>query len=113
MAVIFPFEPKHYADTTLPVEFVGHPFVAEDYAASLQESKRIARSRLHLPSAIIWAASAAALGETTEARAAIEDSLAQRPKLRADSVVPGMLRFARAEDRERLLTLLRKAGLPA
>ena len=28
MAVIFPFEPACYADTTLPVEFVGHPFVA-------------------------------------------------------------------------------------
>ncbi len=28
MAVIFPFEVKCYADTTLPVEFVGHPFVA-------------------------------------------------------------------------------------
>lgn len=33
MAVIFPFEPKCYADTSLPVEFVGHPFVAADYAA--------------------------------------------------------------------------------
>jgi lipid-A-disaccharide synthase len=31
MAVIFPFEPKHYADTSLPMEFVGHPFVAPDY----------------------------------------------------------------------------------
>ena len=31
MAVIFPFEPKCYADTSLPVEFVGHPFVALDY----------------------------------------------------------------------------------
>lgn len=31
MAVIFPFEPKCYADTTLPVEFVGHPFVAAGY----------------------------------------------------------------------------------
>jgi lipid-A-disaccharide synthase len=31
MAVIFPFEIKSYADTPLPVEFVGHPFVAEDY----------------------------------------------------------------------------------
>ena len=30
MAVIFPFEVKCYADTTLPVEFVGHPFVAPD-----------------------------------------------------------------------------------
>ncbi len=33
MAVIFPFEVKSYADTTLPVEFVGHPFVAEDYVS--------------------------------------------------------------------------------
>jgi lipid-A-disaccharide synthase len=31
MAVIFPFEVKSYADTALPVEFVGHPFVADDY----------------------------------------------------------------------------------
>lgn len=33
MATIFPFEPKCYADTTLDVEFVGHPFVAPDYSA--------------------------------------------------------------------------------
>lgn len=33
LAAIFPFEPNVYADTTLPVEFVGHPFVAPDYAA--------------------------------------------------------------------------------
>ncbi len=33
MAVIFPFEVKCYADTTLPVEFVGHPFVAAGHAA--------------------------------------------------------------------------------
>jgi lipid-A-disaccharide synthase len=31
MAVIFPFEPACYADTTLPVEFVGHPFVADGH----------------------------------------------------------------------------------
>jgi hypothetical protein len=86
--------------------------MAADYSAALQESKRIARSRLHLPSSIIWAASAAALGKTDEAQAAVEDCLTQRPELRADSVVPGMVRFARDEDHERLLTLLRKAGLP-
>lgn len=33
LAAIFPFEPACYADTRLPVEFVGHPFVAADYAA--------------------------------------------------------------------------------
>ncbi|HET7537420.1 MAG TPA: lipid-A-disaccharide synthase [Candidatus Didemnitutus sp.] len=32
LAVIFPFEPACYADTKLPVEFVGHPFLADDYA---------------------------------------------------------------------------------
>jgi lipid-A-disaccharide synthase len=31
LAVIFPFEPDSYSDTDLPVEFVGHPFVAPDY----------------------------------------------------------------------------------
>ena len=31
MAVIFPFEPACYADTSLPIEFVGHPFVAPGY----------------------------------------------------------------------------------
>ena len=32
LAVIFPFELKSYADTDLPVEFVGHPYGAADYA---------------------------------------------------------------------------------
>lgn len=32
LAAIFPFEPACYADTTLPAEFVGHPFLAPDYA---------------------------------------------------------------------------------
>ena len=32
MAVIFPFELKSYADTDLPVEFVGHPYVSAEYA---------------------------------------------------------------------------------
>ena len=31
MAVIFPFEPACYADTSLSVEFVGHPFVSSSY----------------------------------------------------------------------------------
>jgi lipid-A-disaccharide synthase len=31
MAVIFPFEVDSYADTELPVEFVGHPFLSPDY----------------------------------------------------------------------------------
>ena len=31
LAVIFPFEVACYADTPLPVEFVGHPFVGREY----------------------------------------------------------------------------------
>lgn len=31
LAAIFPFEVETYADTNLPVTFVGHPFVAADY----------------------------------------------------------------------------------
>ncbi|MDB6095248.1 MAG: lipid-A-disaccharide synthase [Verrucomicrobia bacterium] len=36
MAVIFPFEVACYADTTLAVEFVGHPFVASDHRAPVR-----------------------------------------------------------------------------
>ncbi|MES2695421.1 MAG: lipid-A-disaccharide synthase [Verrucomicrobiota bacterium] len=36
MATIFPFEPKCYADTTLPVEFVGHPFVEAEHVAPVR-----------------------------------------------------------------------------
>ncbi|HUJ43846.1 MAG TPA: lipid-A-disaccharide synthase [Opitutaceae bacterium] len=36
MAVIFPFEVTSYADTALPVEFVGHPFVAADHESPVR-----------------------------------------------------------------------------
>jgi lipid-A-disaccharide synthase len=36
LAVIFPFELKSYADTSLPVEFVGHPFTTEEYMAPVR-----------------------------------------------------------------------------
>jgi tetratricopeptide (TPR) repeat protein len=88
-------------------------FIATNYDRALQESKRVALSRPHLHSAIIWAAAAAALGKEDEARRAVEHCLAQRPHLRVGSVVPGfVLRFALDEDYERLLAALRKAGLP-
>jgi TolB-like protein/Tfp pilus assembly protein PilF len=98
---------RHYAIAT------AH-FVAGEYETSLQQSKSIAQSRPLLMSGIIWAASAAALGNAEEARAAVEYCLAERPDLRVGSVAPNfMLRFARDEDHERLLALLRKARLPA
>lgn len=36
LAAIFPFEREVYADTALPVEFVGHPFLAADYVAPVR-----------------------------------------------------------------------------
>jgi lipid-A-disaccharide synthase len=36
LAVIFPFEVDCYAQTSLPVTFVGHPFVAPDYSPLLR-----------------------------------------------------------------------------
>lgn len=36
LATIFPFEVACYADTSLPVEFVGHPFLAADQVAPVR-----------------------------------------------------------------------------
>ncbi len=36
LACIFPFEVGCYADTELPVDFVGHPFLAPDYRAPVR-----------------------------------------------------------------------------
>ena len=91
---------------------VAH-FVGGDYVACLRDSKRLCLSRPFLASGIMWAAAAAGLGDAKEARAAVDYCLTERPQLRVGSVVPTfMLRFAREKDHERLLTLLRKAGLP-
>jgi TolB-like protein len=91
---------------------VAH-FVAGDYAACLRDSKRLSRSRSFLASGIMWAAAGAGLGDAREARAAVDYCLAERPDLRVGNAAPTfMLRFARDEDHERLVGLLRKAGLP-
>jgi TolB-like protein len=88
-------------------------FVAGDYAACLRDSKRLSRSRPFLASGITWAAAAAGLGDAKEARAAADYCLGERPHLRVGRIAPDfMLRFARDEDHERLMALLRKAGLP-
>jgi lipid-A-disaccharide synthase len=40
LAVIFPFEVGCYADTGLEVDFVGHPFMAQDYQAPVRFDPR-------------------------------------------------------------------------
>lgn len=39
LGVIFPFEVDTFADTELPVRFVGHPFLSADHAPSVEYSK--------------------------------------------------------------------------
>jgi tetratricopeptide (TPR) repeat protein len=89
-------------------------FVAGDYEAALKEATTVTRWRPEfLRGPLLWAASAAALGRSDEARAAVERGLAQRRDLRVSNVVPHiLLRLARDADHERLLAMLRKAGLP-
>ena len=38
LAVIFPFETKCYADTSLPTHFVGHPFLENEYVSPVEYS---------------------------------------------------------------------------
>ncbi|MDR2677326.1 MAG: hypothetical protein LBB26_02035 [Puniceicoccales bacterium] len=39
LAVLFPFESKVFADTTLPVTFTGHPFLAPDHKSPIHYEK--------------------------------------------------------------------------
>lgn len=39
LAVIFPFETKCYADTTLNATFVGHPFISQEYTSKVYYEK--------------------------------------------------------------------------
>ena len=87
-------------------------FVAADYTSALEESKRVTRSRPLLAAGVIWAASAAALDRVDEVRTAMEYCLVQRPDMRVSTVIVPLFSPFRDEDRERLLALLRKAGLP-
>ena len=48
LAVIFPFEPEIYADTGVPVEYVGHP-LAERIESSRRLDPATAREALSLP----------------------------------------------------------------
>lgn len=46
MAVIFPFEPAVYAETELPVEFVGHPLIDKLAEVASEIDRETARTRL-------------------------------------------------------------------
>jgi lipid-A-disaccharide synthase len=106
LAVIFPFEESCYADTGLPVRFVGHPFVSEGFVSPLVHapsapvlllpgSRKAAVARIapalldgfaafrkHRPDAV-----ATMIYPSEEIRAQLEALLAERPAL-AEAVEP-------------------------
>ena len=88
-------------------------FVAKNYIDALKEAQLVAVLKPEFPRGpILWAAAAAALNKMDEARRVIDRCRKQWPDLCIGNVMPHfMMEFARKKDRERLLALLRKAGL--
>ena len=100
LAVIFPFETKCYADTSLKTDFVGHPFLAEGYVSPvryspdgdillLAGSREIAVSRIFpvllKTMRLLEGERAVALYPSESIRAILENCLAKFPDL-ADRV---------------------------
>ena len=89
-------------------------FTSGDHEAMLQEARRVHSWRPDfLRGPILMAAALAALERPAEARTAIAAAQALWPKLDLETVVPRFMpRFASDADHNRLLELLRVAGLP-
>lgn len=100
LAVIFPFEPACFADTKLPVEFVGHPFAAADCplpvrydvngpvlllpGSRVAAASRIFPAMLHAFAyyqKVPLAARAAVLCPSPAVRAVLDAALARRPEV--------------------------------
>lgn len=97
LAVIFPFEPDCYADTSLKVDFVGHPFLSSEYVPPvryspdgeillLSGSREIAVSRIFpimLDSlALLKGERAVVVYPTEKIRTILETALDRRPALK-------------------------------
>jgi len=92
---------------------VAH-FVAGEDEASLRDARTTVEVRPELPEGLIMvAAAAAALGKIEEAEKAVALCVARWPHICLGNVMPNYIpRFTREKDYQRLLALLRKAGLP-
>ena len=89
-------------------------FVVKRNTRALKSAKKVDQLHPEFPRGpILWAAAAAALHRMDKAKAAVACCLARWPRMRVTNVVPDfIMRFARPKDTDRLLDLLRKAGLP-
>jgi TolB-like protein/Tfp pilus assembly protein PilF len=89
-------------------------FTAGDYEASLREARTVVQGRPELPEGLIMlAAAASALGEIEEARRVVNQCVPRWPGLRLGNIMPIYFPyFAREEHRQRLWTVLGRAGFP-
>lgn len=89
-------------------------FAAGNYAAALENARRVMRDKPGLiRGALFHAASAAALGLQEEAQTAMRWIMGERPWLRIGNVAPGFMpRFVQDRHHFKLLAQLRKAGMP-
>ena len=113
LAVIFPFEPAVYADTGVPVEFVGHPLVERLRESSTKLDRATARSALGLDAN----ASIAALlpgSRRTEMRHLLPLQLEVARVLHArDPDLQFALPLASSVERAAVEARIRRAQLPA
>jgi tetratricopeptide (TPR) repeat protein len=89
-------------------------FAAGNYAAAVENARRVLRDKPGLiRAALFLAASAAALGFKDEAEQAIRFVLTQRPEIRLHNVAPGFMpRYVQDSHHAQFLAQLKAAGLP-
>lgn len=103
-----------------PISFWRHysvvvaQFSTGDFHAAREGAHRIVRTRPgFLRALLFWAASAAAVGNSQEAREAIDTVLSIRPDLSLGTVAPGFMpRYVQDRHHALFLDMLRRAGLP-
>ncbi|HTO61323.1 MAG TPA: transcriptional regulator, partial [Bradyrhizobium sp.] len=85
-----------------------------DYEASFREARTATQGRSELPEGLmILAAAASALGKIEEAQRAVRQCVTRWPGICLGNVMPIYVpRYEHEDDRQRLLAMLRKAGLP-
>lgn len=104
-----------------PANFWRHHFLAVAHLAEGEDAHALSEARAvaclrpdFLRNVLVWAAAAASLGDAEEAERAVRHCHTLAPGLRVSSISPGVLsRFVKNQHHQKLLTMLRKAGLPA
>lgn len=89
-------------------------FIMGNYPEALEISRQLARAEPAFTRGVVyWAASAAALGLEEEAHRALTHLMRVSPDVRIETLAPTCVpRFTRRDHHERLLSMMRKAGLP-